>query len=292
MNIFTTTYIVLFGNSLNGDIVKFSDFNSVDDFKNYLDKSSLRYDIGEGDFVSDFDGESYSFFICEKEYYEKTGLLTNWGHPALKAYFNLRSESSVTWVEDYESVWAAVCDGGDEGFQDIFDDIKSIDGVEIEVEFSYLGYLDNKEMRKYYRPTAESLKSPEVAEMFSTKSVDESDVTETTAEPETKPAKKKVKKSYEEKLMDEFIKRGIKDVTFETPVNVEVQMFYRHISYTLARRYVKTEVHKISLRYDDLFAKYYFVGDNEYIDIMFEKEEYDEIIRQMKSIFKKTKSKK
>ena len=132
---FTTTHIVLIGTNLDS-IVKFSDFKSVDDFKNYLNENELRYDMEDGVFVSDNYDIAPAIFICEKEYYDKEGYLADWDHCGLSDYLNNR-ESGITWSEESESVWSAYGSSlytESENVEKIFNDLKAIDGVEIEIE--------------------------------------------------------------------------------------------------------------------------------------------------------------
>lgn len=134
---FKNTYIVLFGDFDNGKFVKFSKFKTADDFKKYLNKKHLSYDAGEGMFVNENDEDCNSWFcICEKKYYEDTGYIADWDHIILQDYLNDR-ESGITWGEDCESVWFACGSyrkSDDENLEACFNDLKSIDGIEIELE--------------------------------------------------------------------------------------------------------------------------------------------------------------
>jgi hypothetical protein len=134
---FKNTYIVLFGDFDNGKFVKFSKFKTADDFKKYLNKKHLSYDAGEGMFVNENDEDRSSCFcICEKKYYEDTGYIADWDHIILQDYLNDR-ESGITWGEDCESVWFACGSyfkSDDENLEACFNDLKSIDGIEIELE--------------------------------------------------------------------------------------------------------------------------------------------------------------
>lgn len=134
---FKNTYIVLFGDFDNGKFVKFSKFKTADDFKKYLNKKHLSYDAGEGMFVNENDEDRNSCFcICEKKYYEDTGYIADWDHIILQDYLNDR-ESGITWGEDCESVWFACGSyrkSDDENLEACFNDLKSIDGIEIELE--------------------------------------------------------------------------------------------------------------------------------------------------------------
>ena len=137
-NLFTSTHIVLLLNEDN-NFVKFSDFKSVKDFKKFLKKNHLTYDAGEGCFINTNDGIHTSYiYICEKAYYEETGHIADWDHVGLSNYFYDHAEEGLTWGEDYESAWY-VCGNykntEDENLAKIFNDLKSIDGVEIELEF-------------------------------------------------------------------------------------------------------------------------------------------------------------
>ena len=134
---FKNTYIVLFGDFDNGKFVKFSNFKTVDDFKKHLNKKHLFYDAGEGVFVNENDEDcNSSFCICEKKYYEDTGYIADWHHVILEDHLNDR-ESGITWGEDCESVWFACGScfkSDDENLEALFNDLKSIDGIEIELE--------------------------------------------------------------------------------------------------------------------------------------------------------------
>jgi hypothetical protein len=137
-NIFTATHIVLLADK-NNDLVKFSDFKSVDDFKKFLQENHLAYDAGEGNFVSTNGDDRCSYiYICEKAYYEETGNIADWDHTGLSTYFYDYASEGLTWGEDCESVWY-VCanyeNTEDENLAKIFNDLKAIDGVEIELEF-------------------------------------------------------------------------------------------------------------------------------------------------------------
>ena len=49
-----TTYIALLVKEYSNNVVKFSDFKSVEDFKKFLQDNHLAYDAGEGNFISTF----------------------------------------------------------------------------------------------------------------------------------------------------------------------------------------------------------------------------------------------
>lgn len=137
-NLFTATHIVLLLNEDN-NFVKFSDFKSIDDFKKFLQENHLTYDVGEGIFINTNDDKPSSYiYICEKAYYEETGYIADWDHEGLSRYFYDHAEESLTWGEDSESAWF-VCGNydtpEDENLEKIFNDLKAIDGVEIELEF-------------------------------------------------------------------------------------------------------------------------------------------------------------
>ena len=134
---FKNTYIVLFGDFDNGKFVKFSNFKTVDDFKKHLNKKHLYYDAGDGVFINE-NGEDCNscFCICEKKYYEDTGCIADWHHVILEDHLNNR-ESGITWGEDCESAWFACGSyfkSDDENLEACFNDLKSIDGIEIELE--------------------------------------------------------------------------------------------------------------------------------------------------------------
>ena len=134
---FKNTYIVLFGSFDSDKFVKFSKFKTVDDFKKHLNKKHLSYDAGDGMFVNENDEDYNScFYICEKKYYEDTGCIADWDHVILQDHLNDR-ESGITWGEDCESVWFACGSyfkSDDENLEALFNDLKSIDGIEIELE--------------------------------------------------------------------------------------------------------------------------------------------------------------
>ena len=134
---FTATYIALFGYDLE-NCVRFSKFKTVDEFKTYLKDNNLKYDVGNGEFNNTEDVDlNPSILICEKAYYEKTGVLADWDHVGLYNYLNNRL-SGIAWVEDCESIWVS-CGryelSDDENIELIFNDIKSFDCVEIELEY-------------------------------------------------------------------------------------------------------------------------------------------------------------
>lgn len=134
---FKNTYIVLFGAFDSDKFVNFSKLKTVDDFKKHLNKKHLSYDAGEGMFIHE-DGEDRNscFYICEKKYYEDTGCIADWDHVILQDYLNDR-ESGITWGEDCESVWFACGSyfkSDDENLEALFNDLKAIDGIEIELE--------------------------------------------------------------------------------------------------------------------------------------------------------------
>ena len=134
---FKNTYIVLFGAFDSDKFVKFSKFKTVEDFKKHLNKKHLSYDAGEGIFIHEDDEDRDScFYICEKKYYEDTGCIADWDHVILQDYLNAR-QCDIAWAEDCESTWFA-CGRYDltayENLEAIFNDLKSIDGIEIELE--------------------------------------------------------------------------------------------------------------------------------------------------------------
>ncbi len=134
---FKNTYIVLFGAFDSDKFVNFSKFKTVDDFKKHLNKKHLSYDAGEGMFIHEDDEDRNScFYICEKKYYEDIGCIADWDHVILQDYLNDR-KSGIVWSEDCESVWFA-CGRydmtEDENLEAIFNDLKAIDGIEIELE--------------------------------------------------------------------------------------------------------------------------------------------------------------
>lgn len=134
---FKNTYIVLFGAFDSDKFVNFSKFKTVDDFKKHLNKKHLSYDAGEGMFIHEDDEDRNScFYICEKKYYEDAGCIADWDHVILQDYLNDR-ESGITWGEDCESVWFACGSyfkSDDENLEALFNDLKAIDGIEIELE--------------------------------------------------------------------------------------------------------------------------------------------------------------
>lgn len=138
-NIFTSTHIVLLTNEEN-DFVNFSDFKSVDDFKKFLQENHLSYDADEGIFINTNGNDRFSYIhICEKAYYDETGDTAGWDHAGLTNYLNNKLEHEFTWGEEYESAWFVCGDRNnteDENLEKIFNILKSIDGVEIEIEFS------------------------------------------------------------------------------------------------------------------------------------------------------------
>ena len=148
-----TTYIALLVKEYSNNVVKFSDFKSVEDFKKFLQDNHLTYDAGEGNFIST-NNDSYTshICICEKEYYEENGDIAGWYHEGLSDYLYDHGDESLTWGEDCESVWF-VCGNydstDDENLEKIFNDLKMIDGVEIEIEFRE-GYKFGPEA-KYYK---------------------------------------------------------------------------------------------------------------------------------------------
>lgn len=148
-----TTYIALLVKEYSNNVVKFSDFKSVEDFKKFLQDNHLTYDAGEGNFIStNDDGYTAHICICEKEYYEENGDIAGWYHEGLSDYLYDHGDESLAWGEDCESVWF-VCGNydstDDENLEKIFNDLKMIDGVEIEIEFRE-GYKFGPEA-KYYK---------------------------------------------------------------------------------------------------------------------------------------------
>lgn len=145
---FKNTYIVLFGAFDSDKFVEFSKFETVEDFKNYLDKKCLSYDDGDGIFIHEDDEELNScFYICEKSYYEDTGYVADWYHVEFEDFLNNRG-SKVTYGEDGESVWYAVGRYDmteDENLEAIFNDLKAIDGVEIEIDARFISDWDFSE---------------------------------------------------------------------------------------------------------------------------------------------------
>ena len=150
---FITTYIAFLINEDN-NLVRFSNFKSVDDFKKFLQENHLTYDAGEGNFISTNDDGCTSYvYICEKAYYEETGDIADWDHKGLSNYLYDHGDESLTWGEDYESAWYVLGDYDstvDETLEKIFNDLKLIDDVEVEIEFPEdyeFGYE-----AKYYTP--------------------------------------------------------------------------------------------------------------------------------------------
>lgn len=142
---FKNTYIVLFGAFDSDKFVRFSKFETVEDFKKYLDKKCLSYDDGDGIFIHEDDEDKNScFYICEKKYYEDTGYVADWYHVEFEDFLNNRG-SKVTYGEDGESVWYAVGRYDmteDENLEAIFNDLKAIDGIEIEIDAHFISDYD------------------------------------------------------------------------------------------------------------------------------------------------------
>jgi hypothetical protein len=131
-----TTHIVTFYNDNNDEFTKFSDFKTVEEFKNFLNENNLTYSDELGYFVDDDENEYY-INICEKSYFDENDCVADWDHPATSDYLNNKN-TGVTWSEEMESSWSAFVDSDnyDEIIEAIFNDLKEIDGVEIELDYS------------------------------------------------------------------------------------------------------------------------------------------------------------
>ena len=136
MGTHSTTNIVLIGTDFN-NLVKFSDFKSVEDFKSYLNDNNFTYNEEEGRYINEIDDIVAHIFICEKEYYENTGHLSEWCHLGTQMYLNRLSK--ISWDEESESVWNVYVRSysklttADEIAEGIFNDLKAIDCIEIEL---------------------------------------------------------------------------------------------------------------------------------------------------------------
>ena len=265
----TFTHIVLIGTNLDS-IVKFSDFETVEDFKNYLNENGLRYDMEDGVFVSDNDDIAPAIYICEKAYYEKNGYLADWDHCGLSDYLNNR-ESGITWSEESESVWSAYGSSlytESENVEKIFSDLKAIDGVEIEIE------LDED-----YEFGYEEKSTPTPPSTPPTPSCDE--------EPE--PKKRRVRRSYYRMLIDMLNDKGIKEVILDTPVDIDYVVVHEKTDYGFAVRFKTVSAQKISLEPNPWGGNGKCpIINGEYNLPDLSKDEYYEIVNQIK----KKKSKK
>ena len=100
-----------------------ADYNTFEEFAKVLKAHKVKWDKEEGCFICNGDDENLSFVISEKEY----GCVADWCHPELESY--MRENLYDGWGEDGDSVFFAP----ELKLKDAFNQLKKIDGVEIEL---------------------------------------------------------------------------------------------------------------------------------------------------------------
>lgn len=121
---FKNTYCVSILNPGDADVeFQLSDYDTFSEFEDELKSYNIRWKKKDGCF-SRRGYEDLSFVISEKEY----DMVADWHHPELEDY--MREHLSNCWSEDGESVFFA----SGLSLKDAFDQLKKIDGKEIELE--------------------------------------------------------------------------------------------------------------------------------------------------------------
>lgn len=121
---FKNTYSVCVMNPGDYDIeFQLSDYNTFEEFDKELKSHRIKWDKHQGCFNYKGDDEGLFFVISEKDY----GATADWCHPELQAY--MQKKLYKDWFEDAESVFFAP---GLE-LEDAFNQLKKIDGVELEL---------------------------------------------------------------------------------------------------------------------------------------------------------------
>ena len=143
MNIkFKNTYCVSVLNPGDCTIeLELSEYNTFKEFENDLKANRIKWNKSDGYFTvnNGYDDELY-FVISEKS----LGYTADWHHEELEYY--MRKQLSDKWSETSESVFC--CEG--QNLKDAFNQLKKIDGNEIELEIDvYPGMYINTEMGKY-----------------------------------------------------------------------------------------------------------------------------------------------
>lgn len=139
-----------------------ADYNTFEEFSKALKSHKVKWDKGEGCFICGDDDESLFFVISEKEY----ECVADWCHPELEAY--IQENLHKDWFEDDDSVFVAP----DLKLKDAFNQLKKIDGVELELicEIEPGGYI-NKHVGPYqYGEAWEQIKT--ISEASTTYSID------------------------------------------------------------------------------------------------------------------------
>ena len=121
---FKNTYCVSVLDVSDDDVeFQLSDYDTFSEFEDDLKSNGIRWKKSEGCF-SRRGHEDLSFVISEKSY----DLVADWHHPELEDY--MREHLSDCWSEESESVFFA----GGLNLKDAFNQLKKIDGKEIELE--------------------------------------------------------------------------------------------------------------------------------------------------------------
>ena len=121
---FKNTYCVSILNPGNADVeFKLSDYVTFSEFEDDLKSNGIRWKKNDG-YFSRKGYEDLFFVISEKAY----DLVADWHHPELEDY--MREHLSDCWSEESESVFFA----GGLSLKDAFNQLKKIDGKEIELE--------------------------------------------------------------------------------------------------------------------------------------------------------------
>lgn len=121
---FKNTYCVSISNPGDADVeFQLSDYDTFSEFEDDLKSNGIRWKKNDGCF-SRRGHEDLFFVIFEKSY----DLVADWHHPELEDY--MREHLSDCWSEEMESVFFA----GGLSLKDAFNQLKKIDGKEIELE--------------------------------------------------------------------------------------------------------------------------------------------------------------
>lgn len=167
---FKNTYVISVLNPGDCDIeFQLCDYDTFEEFAKELKAHKIKWDKYEGCFTYKGEDEGLFFVISEKDY----GATADWCHPELATY--MQENLYKDWFEDDDSVFFAP---GLE-LEDAFNQLKKIDGVELELTCEIEpGEYVNKHVGPYqYGEAWEQIKT--ISEAKTTYSVDpETDTSE------------------------------------------------------------------------------------------------------------------
>lgn len=146
-----------------------ADYDTFEEFAKVLKAHKVKWDKEEGCFICNGDDENLFFVISEKEY----GCVADWCHPELEAY--IQENLCKDWFEEDDSVFVAP----DLKLKDAFNQLKKIDGVELELvcEIEPGAYINQYVGPHQYGEAWEQIKA--VSEAKTTYSIDyEAEVSE------------------------------------------------------------------------------------------------------------------